>query len=186
MFIHIENDKVGQLCHFVYIIIRKEKIYLKSPESRGTWVAQSVESDFGSGHDLVVPEFEPRIRLCADSSEPGACFRFCVPLPLCPSPARTLSLSLKNKYTLKKNKAWICIRELHQAMPMDVGGVLVGEEAGIVTTKADWWGPGSGGQWLKLSVEVDQEARWIIRYQETVRRSRSKPDKKLRSIYSSN
>ena len=27
-------------------------------------------------------EFEPRIRLCADSSEPGASFRFCLPLSL--------------------------------------------------------------------------------------------------------
>ena len=37
-------------------------------------------SDFGSGHDLGVHEFEPRVGLCADSSEPGACFRFCVSL----------------------------------------------------------------------------------------------------------
>ena len=26
-------------------------------------------SDFGSGHDLAVREFEPQVRLCADSSE---------------------------------------------------------------------------------------------------------------------
>ena len=32
--------------------------------------------------------------LCTDSSEPGACFRFCVSLSLCPSPARARSLSL--------------------------------------------------------------------------------------------
>ena len=30
------------------------------------------------GHDLMVREFEPRVRLWADGSEPGACFRFCV------------------------------------------------------------------------------------------------------------
>ena len=30
-------------------------------------------SDFGSGHDLTVCEFEPCIGLCADSLEPGAC-----------------------------------------------------------------------------------------------------------------
>ena len=30
-------------------------------------------ADFSSGHDLAVREFEPRIRLCADGSEPGAC-----------------------------------------------------------------------------------------------------------------
>ena len=39
-------------------------------------------SDFGSGHDLMVHEFEPHVRLCADSSEPGVCFGFCLPLSL--------------------------------------------------------------------------------------------------------
>ena len=63
-------------------------------------------------HDLVVHEFEPQVRLCADSSELGACFRFCVSLSLCPFPARSLSLSLslslflsltlKNKISIKK------------------------------------------------------------------------------------
>ena len=27
-------------------------------------------SDFSSGHDLTVREFEPHVRLCADSAEP--------------------------------------------------------------------------------------------------------------------
>ena len=49
-------------------------------------------SDFGSGHEVTVREFEPQVGLCADSSEPGACFGFCDSLSLCPSPARTLSL----------------------------------------------------------------------------------------------
>ena len=31
-------------------------------------------SDFSSGHDLAVREFEPRVGLWADGSEPGACF----------------------------------------------------------------------------------------------------------------
>ena len=39
-------------------------------------------SDFASGHDLTVREFEPRVGLCADGSEPGACFGFCVSLSL--------------------------------------------------------------------------------------------------------
>ena len=38
-------------------------------------------------------EFEPQVRLCADSSEPGACFGFCVCLSVCLS----LSLSLSQK-----------------------------------------------------------------------------------------
>ena len=52
---------------------------------------QSIEHltlDFSSGHDLVLPGFEPHAAFCADSSEPGACFRFCVSLSL------SLSLSL--------------------------------------------------------------------------------------------
>ena len=49
---------------------------------------------------LGVCGFEPHIGPCTDSSEPGACFRFCVSLPLCPSPV--CALSLKKKYTSKK------------------------------------------------------------------------------------
>ena len=40
----------------------------------GALVAQSVKHptlDFGSCHDLLVREFEPLVRLCADSEEPG-------------------------------------------------------------------------------------------------------------------
>ena len=51
----------------------------------GAWVVQSVKQ-LTSGHDLMVRGFEPRIRLWADGSEPGACFRLCVSLSLCPSP----------------------------------------------------------------------------------------------------
>ena len=46
------------------------------------------------GHDLAVREFEPRVGLWADGSEPGACFRFCVSPSLCPSPVHALSLSV--------------------------------------------------------------------------------------------
>ena len=63
------------------------------------WLSR-LSVDFGSGHDLMVREFEPCIGLCAVSSEPGTCFRFCVSLCLCPSPTCTLSLSKINK-TLK-------------------------------------------------------------------------------------
>ena len=60
-------------------------------------------SDFGSGRDLAVHGFESRVRLCADSSEPGACFRFCISLALCPSPAHALSLSVSlSKINIKK------------------------------------------------------------------------------------
>ena len=48
---------------------KKEFIFLKVI-LRGTWVAQSVKCltlGFSSGHDPMVCEFEPRIRLVADS-----------------------------------------------------------------------------------------------------------------------
>ena len=68
----------------------------------GAWVAQSAECptlDFSSGHDLTIRGFEPRVGLCADSSELGACFGFCVSPSLCFCPAYTVCvcLSLKNK-----------------------------------------------------------------------------------------
>ena len=75
----------------------------KKPTS-GTpgWLSGSA-SHFSSGHDLTVREFKPHVGLCADRSEPGACFRFCLSLSLslCHSPARILSLKNKIK-TLKK------------------------------------------------------------------------------------
>ena len=55
-------------------------------------------SDFGPGHDLMARGFEPCLGLCADSSEPGAYFRFCVSLALCPSHSVSVSVSLKNKH----------------------------------------------------------------------------------------
>ena len=54
-------------------------------------------SNFGSGHDLTVREFEPYIGLCADSSEPGACFGFCVSFSLSAPPRLKLCLSLCQK-----------------------------------------------------------------------------------------
>ena len=46
---------------------------------------------------ISVPEFEPHVKLCADSSEPRAYFEICVSLSLSlslrPSPTHALSLS---------------------------------------------------------------------------------------------
>ena len=41
---------------------------------QGAWAALSVKRptlDFGSGDDLTVRGFEPRVGLCADSAEPA-------------------------------------------------------------------------------------------------------------------
>ena len=68
-------------------------------------VAQSVKCPtlgFGSGHDLTVHELEPRVGLCAGSSEPAW---DSLSLSPCPSPARSLSLFLLNKLE-KKILSW--------------------------------------------------------------------------------
>ena len=49
-------------CYYHHIYLSKDSL------SRGTCVAQSVKHlilDLGLGHDLIVPEFEPRIRFSA-------------------------------------------------------------------------------------------------------------------------
>ena len=66
-------------------------------------MAQLVKGPTSAQVMILQSEFEPFIGLCADESEPGACFRFCVSLPLCPSPTHALSLSFKNVYMLKRN-----------------------------------------------------------------------------------
>ena len=62
------------------------------------WLHRLSIRSSGSGHYLTAHGFEPSVRLCADSSQPGACFGFCVSLSLCPSPTHVLSPSLKNKH----------------------------------------------------------------------------------------
>ena len=69
-------------------------------QMRGIWVAQSVKHltlGFCSGHELMVCEFEPRIRLCAESVEPAWD-------SLSPSlSAPTLLALLSKQINLKKN-----------------------------------------------------------------------------------
>ena len=72
----------------------------------GTWVAPSVKHptfDVSLGYDLTVCEFEPCVRLCADSGEPAwdsvspsLCF-----LTTC---SLAFSLSLKRKKERKKER----------------------------------------------------------------------------------
>ena len=82
----------------------------KNQKKRGAWVAQSVEQpalDFGSGHDLMVHEFEFHIGLCADSSLSllGILSLLSAPPPFMLTCLLSLSLSLSfkiNKLKLKK------------------------------------------------------------------------------------
>ena len=73
------------LAELNWILFKVKEFLGRAPE----WIqGGSVGSaaDFGSGHDLMVSEFETHAGLCADSSEPGAGFRFCVSLSLFYSP----------------------------------------------------------------------------------------------------
>ena len=93
---------------FVYLItyyVPEDTWSLRFTHGRGTsggsvgWA-----SDFSSGRDLMVRELEPCSGLCADNSEPGAYFTFCVslsdppPLALYFSLSLSLSLSKINKH----------------------------------------------------------------------------------------
>ena len=89
---------------------RKPKIRVDQTEGRLGGSASSV-SDFSSGHDLAVHEFKPRMGFCADGSEPGAWFRFCVslslPFPRLHSVSRSVSKinkSIKKKKEVKQKE----------------------------------------------------------------------------------
>ena len=69
--------------------------FLKMPDEGRQGGSVGWASGFGSGHDLTVREFEPRVGLCADCSEPGACFTCCVSLSDPPPFMLCLSLSQK-------------------------------------------------------------------------------------------
>ena len=68
-------------------------------QSQGAWVAQLVNHSTSAQVmiSLTACEFEHCIGLCGDSSEPRACFRFCVSLFLCPSLIHALCLSFPQK-----------------------------------------------------------------------------------------
>ena len=70
---------------------------VKRPTSVQVMISRSMSSS-------PVCEFEPHMRLCADSLEPGGCFGFCVSLSLCPSPAyaHSGSRSLSKISNIKK------------------------------------------------------------------------------------
>ena len=64
----------------------------------------------GSGHDLTVCEFEPPVGLCADSSEPGVCFRFHAALSAPPPLMLSISLFLLSKINITKKFKEIKVR----------------------------------------------------------------------------
>ena len=90
-----KSPQTGLLKTIPLMILRLHSLEVENQGRLGGSVGYA--SDFGSGHDLMVHGFEPHVRLCADSSEPGACFVDSVSPSLCPCPAHTLSLSLSQK-----------------------------------------------------------------------------------------
>ena len=77
----VEKQSFLQTKNVVGLFRTSSKSHLKAPVL-GCLGGSVKASNFSSGQDLTVCEFKPCIRLCADSSEPGACFRFCLPLSL--------------------------------------------------------------------------------------------------------
>ena len=72
-------------------------LYMKGT-LRGAWGAQSIKRPISAQVTIsTVCGFEPHVGLCADSSEPGAYFTFCVSLSLYPSPTHAPSVSLSQK-----------------------------------------------------------------------------------------
>ena len=103
----IMNTRVISTRGFVaFLILRSHSEYLpreiflpgvlgsfKSPQFPG-FLAHWVKLLTSSGHDVGVREFEPCVGLCADNSEPGACFGFCVSLSLSLPCSCSVSLTL--------------------------------------------------------------------------------------------
>ena len=107
----------------------KNKIHInffKESQCWGAWVAQSLSVRLQPGHDLAVREFEPRVGLWADGSEPGARFRFCVSLSLCPSPVHALSLSLFDSRNIRTlHYSPINQRDIHTNKTKDKNNVSI-------------------------------------------------------------
>ena len=101
-----KNEIVTKFLRYIRIMVLLESVFFRrrvlmyfeisvmvislSNSSEGAWVA----SDFGLGHDFPSPKFKPCVRFCADSSESGACFIFCVSL--------SLSLLLPHSHSISK------------------------------------------------------------------------------------
>ena len=75
----------------------------------GTWVTQSVKHPTSAQVMISRLVSLSPIGLCADSSEPEACFGFSVSLSLHPSPSHALSMSLSEINKHLKNFKFIII-----------------------------------------------------------------------------
>ena len=104
------RDHASKAKNMYYVEKEKKR---EGEESGGEWGEGEGERPLGCLSQLSfllqlrswshssAPGFQPHVGLFADSSEPGACFRFFVFLSLCPSSAQALSLSKVNKHFKK-------------------------------------------------------------------------------------
>ena len=98
----LENGENNVFILRVTMMINLSEKYLGRLGGSAGWA-----SNFSSAHDLLVCEFQPHVRHPVDSSEPEACFRFCVSSSLCPSHAHALSHN--NKINAKKKKFFLSV-----------------------------------------------------------------------------
>ena len=116
---------------------------------KGTWVAQSVTHPTLAQVIISFQGFKPLVRVCADSLEPGGCFRLCSPSLSAPSLLLMLCLSkikiktlknclIKNEGCLGGSVSWVSnsgfqlrswshrswVRALHQALHWQCGASL--------------------------------------------------------------
>uniref|UniRef100_A0A8C9K3T4 Cadherin EGF LAG seven-pass G-type receptor 1 n=1 Tax=Panthera tigris altaica TaxID=74533 RepID=A0A8C9K3T4_PANTA len=124
-------------------------------------------------HDLLVSEFEPRVGLCADGSEPGACVGFCVSLSLCPSPLTFCRCLSQKEIHIEKKKNTCSLfatqernalllyngrfNEKHDFIALEIVGeqVQLTFSAGEATTTVTPQVPGgvSDGRWHSVQVQ---------------------------------
>ena len=97
----------------------------------GAWVAQLVKRPTSSWVMLALRGFKPLVGLCADSLEPGVCFRLFVSLSLCPSPTHILSLLLSKKKGGggTRDNAVLCCPPLPNQAPAHGTGKQPGQDA---------------------------------------------------------
>ena len=90
---------------YILFTLQRGKTFSKE-DFRGAWVTRLVKLPTGSGHDLMVHEFEPHIRLCADAQSLEAASDSVSPSLSAPRPLMLcLCLSKMNKCEkIKKRK----------------------------------------------------------------------------------
>ena len=88
LLLKLPNPPGAKMTHFFPFSLCQSHVmaHTEMGRCRSAWVAQLVKCPTSAQSMISQREFESRVRLCADSSEFGACFGVCVSFSLCPSP----------------------------------------------------------------------------------------------------